>query len=225
MRMQLSKRDDKLYSVITGDIIKSSTLSTDEMKRLVNILRNSSKKIKSIFPDSIINDVNIFRGDGWQVLVKKPSLALRISLFYRASLKSEMENDKVNTRMAISIGTIKDFPKRNGSTGIGEAFTLSGKTADKMGKNRLCFASNFLEHQNIDIIFDFIDFLSSKWTSSQSTILLFAFSGMNQTQIADKLSITQQTVSGLLNASGWYVIEKGIRYYENYIDLALNNTK
>lgn len=209
---------DKLYSVITGDIIKSSRLPASKMKRLMNILRNSSKEIRTAFPNTIMSNIDTFRGDGWQVLIKKPELSLRVALYYRAYIKSSMRIDKINTRMAISLGTVKSLPNRSGSDGIGEAYTLSGKASDEMGKTRLLFVSNILpDNQNINLIFGFVDYLSAKWTSRQSSILMLALRGFTQTEIAKKLSIAQQTVSGQLDASGWYVIEKGLISYEGIL--------
>ena len=57
------EKTKKLYSVITGDIVKSSKLPLDKHKLLVKVMRNCSKEISNIFPDSLKYKPELFRGD------------------------------------------------------------------------------------------------------------------------------------------------------------------
>lgn len=100
----------KLYSVITGDIVKSSKLSLDKHKLLIKVMRSCSKEIYKVFPGVLKYEPELFRGDSWQALIQKPELALSVALFYRAYLKAKMQLDSIDARMAISIGTV-DFIK------------------------------------------------------------------------------------------------------------------
>lgn len=205
----------KLFSVITGDIIKSSKLSIEQHKKLIKVMRNCSKEVQKVFPGVLKYEPELFRGDSWQLLIKKPEEALSIALFYRAYLKANMMINKIDARMAISVGTV-DFIES--SFGVGDAYKISGKALDKKGKRKIKFVSDIVtESETIDLIVYNIDFISSKWTGKQSKIILLAFQNMEQNAIAVKLKISQQAVSKQLDSAGWNIVYSNINYYKNIL--------
>jgi hypothetical protein len=207
----MKSKTKKLYSVLTGDIIKSSKLSLDKHKLLIKVMRTCSKEITIIYPNALKYEPEFFRGDSWQLLLKKPELALSIALFYRTFLKAKMKLSNIDARMAISIGTVDIIQSE---FGIGNAYKISGETLDKKGKRRIKFASDLLpSHELIDLIIYNTDLISSKWTSKQSEIILFALQTSNQKEIARRFHITQQAVSQHLESAGWYVISKNLNYF------------
>jgi hypothetical protein len=213
----------KLYSVITGDIVKSSKLSLENHKLLVKVMKNSSKDISKIFPDALKYDPELFRGDSWQLLIKKPELALSIALFYRAYLKAKMQLSSIDARMAISIGTV-DYIES--SFGVGDAYKISGKALDKKGKRKIRFASDVIQNSDvIDLIIQNTDFISSKWTSNQCNIVLLALQNMDQKSIAARLRITQQAVSKQMDSIGWMIVEDNINLFKNVLLLDNNGSK
>jgi hypothetical protein len=217
------EKTKKLYSVITGDIVKSSKLSLDKHKLLIKVMRSCSKDISKVFPEALKYEPELFRGDSWQLLVQKPEFALNIALFYRAYLRAKMQLDSLNERMAISIGTV-DFVES--SFGIGDAYKISGKALDKKGKRKIKFVSDILsESAVLDLIIQNTDFISSKWTSRQSKIVLLALQNMDQKAIASKLHITQSAVSQQMDAAGWIIVFENLVYFKKTILDASNNVK
>lgn len=209
------EKTKKLYSVITGDIVKSSKLALDKHKLLVKVMRNCSKEISNIFPDSLKYKPELFRGDSWQVLIKKPELALSISIFYRAYLRAKMQLSSIDARMAISIGTV-DFIES--SFGVGDAYKISGKALDKKGKRKIKFVSDILPNSDvIDLIIQNTDFISARWTSKQSKIILLALQNKDQKAIASKLRISQQAVSKQIDAAGWMIVADNVAYFKNIV--------
>lgn len=205
----------KLYSVITGDIVKSSRLSIEQHKKLVKVIRSCSKEIQKVFPGSLKYEPELFRGDSWQLLIKKPEEALSIALFYRAYLKANMNISKIDARMAISVGTV-DYVES--SFGVGDAYKNSGKALDKKGKRKLKFVSDFIPNSHIiDLIIYNIDFISTRWTSNQSKIILLALQDFDQNAIANKLHITQQAVSKQIDAAGWMIVSDNIAYFKSIV--------
>ncbi len=205
----------KLYSVITGDVVKSSKLSLEQHKQLIKVMRDCSKEISKVFPDALKYEPELFRGDSWQLLIKKPELAFGIALFYRAYLKAKMQLSSIDARMAISIGTV-DFVES--SFGVGDAYKISGKALDKKGKHKLKFVSDFIPNSDvINLIIKNTDFISSRWTSNQCKIVLFALQNMDQRAIAYKLRITQQAVSKQIDASGWMIVSDNISYFKSVV--------
>ena len=213
----VKEKTKKLYSVITGDIVKSSKLPLDKHKLLVKVMRNCSKEISKIFPDSLKYKPELFRGDSWQVLIKKPELALSIALFYRAYLRAKMQLSSIDARMAISIGTV-DFIES--SFGVGDAYKISGKALDKKGKRKIKFVSDILPNSDvIDLLIQNTDFISARWTSKQCKIVLLALQNRDQKAIASRLRISQQAVSKQIDASGWMIVYDNVAYFKN---VALN---
>ncbi len=213
----------KLYSVITGDIVKSSRLSLDQHKQLIKVMRSCSKEVYKVFPDALRYEPELFRGDSWQLLIKKPELALSIALFYRAYLKAKMQLNSIDSRMAISIGTV-DFVES--SFGVGDAYKISGKALDKKGKRKMKFVSDIILNADVlDLIIQNSDFISSRWTSKQCKIVLLALQNMDQKAIASKLRITQSAVSQQMDAAGWIVVADNLAYFQNVILGVSNNVK
>jgi hypothetical protein len=209
------EKTKKLYSVITGDIVKSSKLSLDKHKLLIKVMRSCSKEISKVFPDALRYEPELFRGDSWQLLIKKPELALSIALFYRAFLKAKMQLDSIDARMAISIGNV-DFIES--SFGIGDAYKISGKALDKKGKRKMKFVSDILPNSNVlDLIIQNTDVISARWTSKQSKIALLSLQNYSQKTIAAKLRITQQAVSKQIDAAGWIIVAENIDYFKNAV--------
>jgi hypothetical protein len=217
------EKTKKLYSVITGDIVKSSKLSLENHKLLVKVMKSSSKDISKIFPDALKYEPELFRGDSWQLLIKKPELALSIALFYRAYLKAKMKLSSIDARMAISIGTV-DYIES--SFGVGNAYKISGKALDKKGKRKIRFVSDVIPNSDvIDLIIKNTDYISSKWTSNQCKIVLLALQNMDQQSIAAKLRITQQAVSKQMDSIGWMIVEDNINLFKNVLLSVSNNAK
>ena len=217
------EKTKKLYSVITGDIVKSSKLSLDKHKQLIKVMRSCSKDTSKVFPAALKYAPELFRGDSWQLLVQKPELALSIALFYRAYLRAKMQLDSLNERMAISVGTV-DLVES--SFGIGDAYKISGKALDKKGKRKIKFVSDIILNADvIDLIILNSDFISSRWTSKQCKIVLLALQNLDQKAIATKLRITQSAVSQQMDAAGWIVVAENLVYFKNAVLSASNNVK
>ena len=217
------EKTKKLYSVITGDIVKSSKLSLEHHKLLVKVMKSSSKDLSKIFPDALKYEPELFRGDSWQLLIKQPELALSIAMFYRAYLKAKMQLSSIDARMAVSIGTV-DFIES--SFGVGNAYKISGKALDKKGKRKIRFVSDIIPNSDvIDLLIQNTDYISSKWTSSQSKIVLLALQNMDQNTISSKLRISQQAVSKQIDSSGWIVVAENIVYFKHALLYASNALK
>lgn len=204
-------KSKKLYSVLTGDIIKSSKLSIEMHKLLIKVMHNCSKELSIVFPGALKYEPELFRGDSWQLLIQKPEYALSIALFYRAYLKAKMQIDSIDARMALSFGTVDIIAS---SLGVGDAYKISGKALDKKGKRKMKFVSDILTNQQIiDLVVQNTDFISSRWTSRQSKIILLSLQYKNQKEIARKLRITQQAVSQHLDSAGWMIVAANIDYF------------
>lgn len=211
MSIMTKPKPKKYYSVITGDIVKSSRLPVDKHKMLIKVLRGCSSDVSAVFPGVLKYEPELFRGDSWQLLIQKPEMALSVALFYRAYLKAKMQLDSIDARMSISFGTVDII---SNDLGVGDAYKISGKALDKKGKRKLKFVTTEISYPDfIDLIVENTDFISSRWTSRQSKIILLSLQNKNQKEIARKLRITQQAVSQHLDSAGWMIISANISFF------------
>lgn len=206
------------YGVITGDIIKSSGLSTTDRQRLVSVLKTGSEQLRILFPELVPMEVDVFRGDGWQFIVTQPSRTLRAALFYRAWLKANMLPAKIDSRLVIALGSI-DFIGKRVSESDGEAFRLSGKTLESLGKSvtmRLA-APALANAAELDIIVQLLDVIARRWTPRQALATTGALRGWKQEKIASlwgEAPIAQQTVVKHLNTAEWPAVNRALEMFE-----------
>ena len=215
----MKTQPDKLYAVITGDIVASSLLSSNKRKMLHKVMVDSSKVLQDEFKDAVPMGVDIFRGDSWQIILSKPAKALRLALFYRAILRAKMESHRFDTRMAIALGYVDFIPGNRASEGYGEAYQLSGKALESMPKARnMSFVFPGMELEEVlNVVIQLIDSISSRWSDRQALAVTGALRGWKQEKIAEKWwkkKVSQQAVAQHLSRAGWYPVEKGILFFE-----------
>jgi len=227
--MNDKKTEQLQYAVITGDLINSSKLSPKDWDRLHAIMKESSRILRESFKGIVPLDVDIFRGDSWQMLVVEPAKSLRLSLFYRAMIHAKMAIPNLDTRMAIAVGNIDAIPETRVSEGHGEAYHLSGEALDRLNKSKATNMSFVHKKDEIaeifDVIVQLIDAIATRWTDKQALAISGVLRGMKQEEIAEKLwdkRITQQAVAQHLSRAGWDAVERGIEYFEKKINKLIN---
>ena len=219
----------KHYAVITGDIVGSSRLPGNDRRKLPQVMQEGADALRKVFGKAVLG-VDTFRGDGWQLVVTNPVKSLRIGLFYRAFLRTKMQTNKVDTRMAIAVGMIEFIPGKRVSEGDGEAFRRSGGTLEKMIKpSRIRFVLTEKESegrlQAIEVVLMVVDLLAMNWTERQAQAIIGSVQGWTQEKIAAKWwrkPISQQAVAQHLDRAGWYAVDKGINFFENNLSELLN---
>jgi len=131
-------QNDKLYTVLTGDLVKSSRLSSEKSAGAMARLKNEAREFAQQYPATIVGQMDTFRHDSRQVLMEKPAPAVRAAVFLRTAPKLE-SNAEINhdTRICIGIGQVELISTQKISNSRGPAFTHSGKGLDEMGGERL----------------------------------------------------------------------------------------
>jgi hypothetical protein len=214
----MGKSDDKLYAVLTGDIVGSSRLSVKEFKSVKDCLKEASREMDNLCKSAdslVIGDIDFYRGDGWQLLFAQPRYVLRGCLFLRAYLRAYCDAD---TRIAVGIGEVEHIDRNRISQSTGAAFQLSGSALDKLKRRRRMTivlsdkqaGKNFL----LASVFELSDAIVQGWTQKQAETMLWALKGYKQVEIAEKQGKKQQSVGESLNFSGWYAIEPVLEQLE-----------
>lgn len=213
------------YAVVTGDIVESSGLSVSDRRRLVGVIGESSRQLRKIFGKALPLEVDVFRGDSWQLLLTDPPRSLRVALVFRALLRWKMELQHFDTRLAIGIGSVDLVPGRRVSEGSGEAFRASGLALDTMKKRRMSFAFPGSDVETaLDVIVQLTDEIAVRWTDRQARAIVGSLQGWTQKRIADSWEspgISQPAVTHHLEAAGWHAVHRGVAGFEHLLGAAL----
>lgn len=211
----------KIQAVVTGDIVGSSRLSPARREALPRVIHEGSRLLRREFPNLIPFDIDVFRGDSWQMLISSPPDALRALLTFRAFLLSRVRDDGVDTRSAVGIGAV-DFTGERVSEGDGEAYRLSGRALDDMPSGRrmgISLPAERSAHEELcQAAVALTDEIVQQWTSRQAHAVMESLCGRTQRQIAEAWKpepVTQQTVAKHLSRAGWSAIETALSAWEH----------
>lgn len=200
-----------MNGIITGDIIDSTSIPIEQRKDLLTAISVISEELQVFSPLKC----EIYRGDSFQIVVNRPEMAMLIAILLRAGLKSRVpKGSKQNwdARIAVGIGEI-EFISDSILVSDGEAFRLSGREFDELGKRNLAIRTRWEDaNEELKISTAFADDIITNWTSSQSLVIYMSLAyQMTQKEIADKLGQSSQNISKLSNVAK----EKLIRTYIN----------
>lgn len=205
-----------LVAVLTGDIVKSSSMAPGALDEVFQVLNDAAETVAGwAGPPRPAEIFARFRGDGWQFLLTRPNLALRAGLYFRARLFAASRS--YDSRIACGIG--EGQVRRGLEDADGAAFLTSGRLLDDYARSqRLGLASNLAPdlQQLAAAVFALAEQVSSGWTSRQAMIVAEFLQPQPpvQADIASRLNITQQSVSEHLNAGGHAAIQQAIGAFE-----------
>ncbi|MFP4225114.1 MAG: hypothetical protein ACLFRF_00150 [Desulfobacterales bacterium] len=211
------------YAVISGDFIGFSPLSAENRQTLYHLVVDGGARLNQIFGDAMPQPVDVFRGDGWQMLVAEPVSGLRAGLYFRAFIRAHAPVRETDVRMAIGIGPVDYVPAGNISGGDGAAFRRSGKLLESMaapGAGTLRFAMDGSgTARAIDGMLVLAGALAGRWTPNQARAVMDALAGMTQQQIAAGWNqpISYQAVGMHLKRANWGEIRYAVEVFESLI--------
>ncbi len=216
-------KNQKLYAVITGDVVGSSKIKGNQRSHLLSVLKSTFDTIEKIFPGRIQAPFEIHRGDSFQGVLSNPEDALRVVIVIRTSLRygfeTKQRQNALDARIVAGIGTIDFLPSGRGSEGDGEAFRRSGPTLDKMkGDKRLVIRTPWEEiNSELDVECALLDALINRWSNEQAQAIYAKISDLTQEQIAKQLGISQPAVRQRLKRAGSWAVEELYCRYERMI--------
>lgn len=209
-----------VYAVLTGDLVDSSRLTAAGLDHLRQRLYFAIDQARDWDPDLIVGNPQFFRGDSWQLALRKPGRFLRMAVLLRAALLSD--RPRGDTRIAVGLGSAELLDEQSVSKSVGEAFTLSGLALDEMGRRRsIEFSADPAVLAATDWLPPLLAVVSAivgRWTEKQARVALFALHprGVTQGEIAQRLGLSQQGVSKLVVNAELSSVLAAIDYVEQY---------
>lgn len=203
----------KTYAVLTGDIVESSKIDAQRLEFAKSLLRSLAAEFAQAYPESMVGQPDVFRGDSWQIGLLRPGLALTAAVFIRSGFKM----DELDTRIGIGWGGVDRIHTDRISESLGAAFTRSGQALDGLGKvRRLALISS--DESNapfpgslLDAGVGLLDALVSRWTQSESVAVYGTLRKLSQDAIAelpkartkDGRAPTRQAIQDALRRISW----------------------
>lgn len=211
---------EQKYAVITGDFIGFSGLPASVRQEMYFILKTWGRDLAEAFPGLMPYEVDVFRGDGWQILITNPAFSLRTALFVRAFIKAHAPVRGVDARLSIGMGPIDYVPDGRVSAGDGTAFRLSGKLLDRMTSLKagsMRFVADGREDAPLlDGIVRMTGVFADLWTARQSLAVTGALRGWPRDRIAMlwKDPISARAVGKHLERANWHGVAHGLTVFE-----------
>jgi hypothetical protein len=190
-------------AVITADIVNSTLLTPADEKKLVETL--------SLVLTS--NKYEFYRGDSFQVYIKKPQHALNVLLQTRTIARKISPDHDI--RASIGIGEVNTHLRKL-STATDEAFILSGRSFDTLSKtsNRLTIkSSNEIFNHAFKVISIFVDYIFNSLTEKQAEVFFALLGDNTQSEVAKKLKKAQSTVNKHIQSGGWHELAEVLHEY------------
>lgn len=203
----------KIGAIITGDIVDSTKMTKSERTTMLQLLQSLSERLSPLCKTNI----EIFRGDRFQLRVTEPTKTLQIALAIRAIIRANKfvgNNEQWDACLAIGIGTL-DYETDSLSTSDGEAYRLSDR---RLGAR--LYIDTPWEEVNKELMVStlFADDIVTGWTQSQSRIMFEKLvKDQNQEQIGKILEVSQQSVSKTLKAAKCHIIYSCIGRFEELV--------
>ncbi|HLT49834.1 MAG TPA: hypothetical protein VKZ90_05245 [Aequorivita sp.] len=224
------------YSVISGDIVSSTGLHTQDRKFVEENLNDLLHNLKQEF--NVFG--RIIKGDYLECVVPNAAEGLQVALAIKSFVKAipikiktyKSEDNRIKQfkthgiRLAIGYGELSRYKPEEGVID-GEAIYLSGReisgetTYNKeriVIKNTLFFASKDEKlNKNFQPLLALLDVLLSKATSRQCEVLYLKLMNNQEEEIAKRLGIGQSAVNQHSTSVGWNAIEEAVNYFKMVI--------
>ncbi len=199
-----------MISIITGDIINSRRSAS---RVWLKVLKSQLAKL-----GETPRHWEIFRGDSFQIEIKKPAQALLVAIKIKAALKTLQG---VDVRMAIGLGD-KSYNAKSITESNGSAFVHSGELVEQLKKDKLNLAirsgnAKFDYEMNLYLRLALITM--DAWTTNAADTMQKALEhpGKSQEALGKLLKVKQNAVSTRLKRACYYEITELIEMYQNKI--------
>jgi DNA-binding CsgD family transcriptional regulator len=207
-------------AVLTGDLINSTKTDPEVVERAFEALFKAGEDVRAFDPEGGAA-VERYRGDGWQALVRDPRHALRAALLFSAAVASV--DRSIATRIAVGFGPVGPLHPTGLGASDGLAFRLSGRLLDEMPKSLRITAG--VDRDNAGGLTGWAiaglrlaGAVCETWTAKQAEVMrrLLVRDPPSQSELADRLGVSQQTVQKHFDSAQGAVLLSAIEQVEGW---------
>lgn len=199
-------------AVINGDLVKSTSLPDLRLGLAFRTLEAAANDISLWQQPAASTAFSRNRGDGWQIFLANPRIALRAALYLRASLRAQGRD--LATRMAVGIADGAPPDTSDLNIANGPAYVAAGHALDTMKASvELSVVSADV---TLEAVYRLADHLSRGWTQKQAAALapMLAPDAPTLQTIALRQQVTRQAVGQALKSAGFDAINDALRIIE-----------
>lgn len=203
------KKMNNMVAVITADVVDSSKIPAESRESFLESLRQIQSQLQSVSPFQM----EIYRGDSFQIVMGDFSNAALIAVMVRAGLKMSSPAGQLwDARMSIGIGEIS-YVNSHITASDGEAFRYSGRGLELIGKKRLSITTPSQEvNDELSVSTAFADDIITHWTKLQSErVFYYLLSGLSQTELAQQKGIKLQVLNDTLRAAKYSLMTQYLK--------------
>lgn len=200
-------------AVLTGDLVNSVSLGAEKIARAFRALEVCAEMQASWMGAPL--HFSRHRGDGWQVALARPELALRSALAFRAALRAE--GAEYDSYISIAEGAAPEWLSADLNSHTENVFTRSGLGLDDIKRTRLPLRMIHDSLGAIDAATILADRLSQGWSPAQASAILPTLAPRYEgthSKIAQHLGKSRQAVTKALHAAGQEILELALETLE-----------
>lgn len=200
---------NRYIAVLTGDIIRSTDLSAEELSRVMAVLKQAAGEIAEWQNEDTL--FTRFSGDGWKLVLANTMFVLRATMYLRACLRRE--GKMYSTRIVAGIGE-GGTDSHDLNEASGPVFVETGRALEDMpSRHELLFASCDFK---MKAIFELADSMSRRWTVGQARSIVLMLGPFSPTHkhVAYEIGIKRQSVSDALESSHYWALESALANIE-----------
>ena len=213
-----------MVATISADIVRSTSMSTDDMIMLRNRLKVLLGDLEKDYPGFW---ARIVRGDSIECYVPEYRYALRIAILIKLFVKMQVsgvdcdeELLRFGIRFSIGVGDIK-YADKHEDIIDGAAIYMSGRNLDVIsGKGNVFTAFQIMDapESSSNLLDSYVALLSNlvdSYSAKQAEVVFYKLQGYKEVEISERLGIYQSSVNTRSTKAQWGLLNTAIKDFED----------
>ena len=215
-----------MVATISADIVRSTSLNTNDLIGLRNDLRGLLNNLESDYPGFW---ARIVRGDSIECFVPDYKYVLRIAILIKLFVKMHVavyDCDEMlryhGIRFSIGIADINYADKKDDIIN-GSAIYMSGRNLDEISRRDNIFSA--LEVDGVpmsisDLLESYVALISNmidSYSSKKAEVIFYKLLGFKEKEISDRLGINQPAVNMRSTSAQWGLLNTAIKDFEKIV--------
>lgn len=206
-------QNTRKIAVITGDLVNSTELGHIKVEQAFATLGACAKMQADWYGAPLYFARH--RGDGWQVVITRPKMALRSALAFRATLRTK--GSEFDSYMGIAEGDVVGDIGPDLNVETADVFADSGQNLNSV-REKLSWQRIKCNADAIQAVSILADYITQGWTPTQAeTVLQFMDPNKkhNKTKVSKTLGKSRQAVTKALSAASFDAIHLVLKLIED----------
>ncbi len=212
-----------MIATISADIVRSTSLSAEEMMKLRNKLRGLLDDFEHNYPGFW---ARIVRGDGIECFVPEYRLALRIAILIKLFVKVQVAGidcdellQRHGIRFSIGMGNIR-YADKGDDIINGPAINISGRNLDEISRKGYLYTAFEAEqvHRPVSNLLDsyvaLVGNLADSYSAKQAEVVFYKLLGFKEAEIGERLGVYQSAVNMRSTSAQWRLMNAAMKDFE-----------